>query len=669
MDRIATCPSRAVAGFLLSLMLAGCSSGRTTASSSSAPTPVPAKGAPAGARAMEVPVFEGFEGAVAKGTRLRSGAPGPRYWQQRAEYKLSAELNPVSKRLSGEGTIAYHNHSPDTLATVYVQLLGNLFSPSSRHNTDVPWAVEGVELSRVAAQGSELTRSSGEGQGPGYAVNGTIMEIRLPRPLAPGGTADLAFAWRLRVPPNGAPRGGQDGEVYFISYWYPQMAVYDDVNGWQTDQYLGTAEFYMGYGDYDVSLTVPEGWLVTGAGELVNPGDVLSDQTRARLDSAAHAPGVVHVVADDDRTPGTSTAAGKDGKLTWHFQARNVRDFAWGASAKYLWDAAPAVAGDIDGDGRPDTTLVQTFYRPEMRRLSHWDEGVRYGKHSVEFFSDYLWPYPYPHMTAVDGPSSCGGMEFPMMTCIGGANDTLDMYEVINHEVGHMWFPMMVGSDEKRFPWMDEGITQFIQSQGMADFFKGFDDEARNRQPYENLASSGGEVEMMRHGDRYPSYGTYAVATYYKMATGMVALRAILGEDTFHRALREYGRRWEFKHPTPYDLFNTFEDVSGQDLSWFWRPWFFETWKLDQAIDTVVTAGDSLEVAVSNRGRLPMPVHLVVTRTDGRADSVSVPASVWLDGTKRTTIRVAREPGVKTIEIDPGRDLPDLDRGNQVWPR
>ncbi|MBA3346180.1 MAG: M1 family metallopeptidase, partial [Gemmatimonadales bacterium] len=553
MDSMAARRQSAFARLLLISALTACSSGRT-APAGTAPSPAPGGTAAPAGRAMEVPILDVFEKAVAQGTRLRTGAPGPKYWQQWAEYRLQAELNPVSKRLTGQGAIKYYNRSPDTLRSVYVHLLHNLFDPDSRQNTDVPWSVEGIELSKVSVQGSEI-RAGGK-EGPGYRVDGTVMEIRLPRPLAPGGTADLAMAWRLRVPPDGAPRGGQDGEVFFISYWYPQMAVYDDINGWQIDQYLGNAEFYMGYGNYDVALTVPEGWLVTSTGELVNPDEVLSAQTRARLDSAAHASGVVQVVGEADREPGRSTAAGRDGKLTWRFRADNVRDVAWATSAKYLWDAVPAAVGDPNGDGRADTALAQAFYRPEMRR-SQWDQTARYGQHSVEFFSEYLWPYPYPHMTAVDGPTSCGGMEYPMMTCIGGQWDTLGLYEVTNHEIGHMWFPMMVGSDEKRYAWMDEGVTQFIQSQGMADFFKGFDDEARNRQPYVSLAEAGGEVELMRHGDRYPSYQAYGVASYYKMATVMVALRGVLGEDTFNRALREYGRRWEYKHPTPYDLFNT----------------------------------------------------------------------------------------------------------------
>jgi hypothetical protein len=665
MDSTALAARTPLTGLLVLLALAGCSSGRT-GSSSPAPAAGTAGTAITATRTMEVPAMETFDLAVANGTRLRSGAPGPRYWQQWADYRLEAELNPVSKRLTGKSAIRYHNRSPDTLRAVYVQLLHNIFAPGSRHNTDVPWSVEGYDLSKVAAQGTTL--SPGAGEGAGYEVDGTSMRIRLPKPLAPGGSADLEFAYRIRIPPDGAPRGGQDGEVYYISYWYPQMAVYDDVNGWQTDQYYGNAEFYMGYGNYDVALTVPAGWLVTSTGTLTNASEVLTSQTRARLDSAMSAKEVVHVVTEGDRGAGKATAAGAGGSLTWRFRAENVRDVAWGASASYLWDATTAAVGDADGDGSADTTRVDALWRPEMRS-SHWDEAARYARHSVEFLSKYLWPYPYPHMTAVDGPTSCGGMEYPMMTCIGGQWDTLNMYEVIVHEIAHMWTPMLVGSDEKRFAWMDEGFAQFTQSQAMPDFFKGYDDEAENREPYLNLAVTGGEVELMHHGDRYPNYTAYGTASYYKTATVLVALRGVLGRDTFERAFKEYGRRWEYKHPTPYDFFNTVEDVAGRDLSWFWRTWFFETWKLDQAIDTVASAGDSLEVVVSNRGRAPMPVHLVVTRSEGEPEVVEIPVSVWFTGVKRTTVRIRREPAIKTIEIDPKREFPDIDRGNGMWPR
>ena len=662
MDSRTSCSRSALAGLLIVTAISGCSGGRaappvTTASPGAAG---PASGS------MVIPANEAFHRAVTRGTRTSTGAPGPRYWQQWTDYRLEAELNPISKRLMGQGTLTYFNRSPDTLREVYLHLLHNLFAPGARHNTDVPWSVEGVELSRVAAQGQELKPT--EEEGVGYEVDGTVMRIRLPRALAPGGSATLDFRWMLRVPPDGAPRGGQDGETFFINYWYPQMAVYDDLNGWQIDQYLGNAEFYMGYGNYDVALTLPEGWLVTSTGSLKNPTEVLSAQTRARLDSAGHATGIVRVVTEADRTAGTSTARGTGGKLVWRFRADTVRDVSWATSSRYLWDATNAAVGDANGDGRADTAAINSFYRPELR-ASHWNESARYSRHSVEFFSRYLMPYPYAHMTAVDGPSSCGGMEYPMMTCIGGQWDTLGLYEVTTHEIGHMWFPMLVGSDEKRFAWMDEGLTQFNQSQAIADFFKGVDDEEVNRRNYLGFAESGGEVELMRHGDRYPTYGSYGVAAYYKPATVLVALRGVLGEETYNKAFKEYGRRWLYKHPSPSDLFNTFEDVSGRNLDWFWRTWFYETWRLDQGIDTVSTAGDSLDIVVHNEGRAVMPVRLVVSRTDGRADSLTVPANAWFGGERRRTVRVAALPAVKSIEIDPERDFPDVDRSNQVWPR
>jgi hypothetical protein len=653
---------------LLTILLFGtltaCSGGSRTPPSTA---PTPSSGTTAArAGAMALPISDAYEHAVARGTRTHSGAPGPRYWQQWADYRLQAELNPVSKRITGKGTVTYYNRSPDTLRQVYVQLLHNIFAPNAKHDTDVPWAIEGVELGRVAAQGQELKPTDREGLG--YQVDGTIMRIGLPRPLQPGGSAVFDFAWRLRIPPDGAPRGGQDGEVFYINYWYPQMAVYDDVNGWQTDQYLGNAEFYMGYGNYDVSLTVPAGWLVDATGRLQNPAEVLSAQTRERLDSAAHTGRIIHVVTEADREPGRSTTAGSGGKLTWRYRAENVRDVSWATSSRYLWDATSAVVGDANGDGRPDTTAIYSFYRPEQR-ISHWDQSARYSQHSIEFFSRYLAPYPYPHMTAVDGPTSCGGMEYPMMTCIGGQWDTLGLYEVTTHEIGHMWFPMVVGSDEKRYAWMDEGLTQFDQSQSMADFFKGFDDEARNRKNYLDFAETGGEVELMHHGDRYPNYPSYGVAAYYKPATILVALRGVLGEPTFDKAYREYIKRWAYKHPSPYDFFHTFENVSGKDLSWFWRSWFFETWKMDQSIDTVTTDRDSVTIVLDNRGKVPMPVLLAVTRVNGKVDHITLPADIWLRGERRQIVRIAREPVVRNVEIDPEKEFPDLDRSNQVWPR
>jgi hypothetical protein len=647
--------------------VAACSAGApATAPAGPAPAPRAARPAPPTAipPAFRLEIPEAFSRAVERGTRTTTGRPGPNYWQQYATYRLQAELNPVLKRLTGRGRVVYYNRSPDTLAVVYVQAYQNLFRPDAKRNQQTP-KLGGIDFDKVMVGGKALSDLAKPGD-PGYTVNGTVMEIRLPAPLVPRDSLVMDFEWQFRVQSETAPRGGQDGEVWFISYWYPQMVVYDDFNGWQTDQYLGRGEFYMGYADYDVRLTVPTGWVLDATGELENPGEVLSPQTRARLDSARSATGIVHVVTEKDKADSLVTLRGTDGKLTWHWTARNVRDFVWGTSPRYLWDATRAIADSANG--RVSSSLVSSLYRPEGVR-SYWDEATRYGRHAVEFFSRKLWPYSYPHMTPVDGPDGCGGMEYPMMTCIGGTYDSLTMYEVVSHEIGHMWFPMMVGSDEKRYAWMDEGFTQYDQSQAMADFFKGFDDEARNRDYYLRGTEAGYEEEIMKPADKISNDAAYGVAAYWKPATVLVALRTILGRETFEKAFREYGQRWLGKHPTPWDFWNTFDDVTGQDLSWFWKEWFYETWKLDQALDTVREEGDSVAIVLENRGRIIMPVPLAITREGGAVERVQVPVNVWFGGERRYTLYVAAKPKVTKVELDPDHALPDIDRSGQIWPR
>ncbi len=665
--------------FRLALLLAaaGCAPAvRSTPPPPASPPPAPAPGAatavpeaPDGARIRDPiapvePTAE-FLRAVERGTRTTTGRPGPRYWQQWTEYVIAAELDTATAMLTGRETIRYHNRSPDTLDVVYLRVYANLFAPGSPSNDSVP-RTRAVEFSRVAVGGQPLAPGAAD-EAPGFRVDGTVMRIRPRRPLLPGGSLELELAWRYPVPPDGAPRGGQDGSVYFVSYWYPQMAVYDDVVGWHTDPYLGRAEFYMGYGRYDVSLTLPAGWLVAATGTLANPREVLTERTRSRLAAALRDTTVIAVVTEADRGAGRATLAGRNGRLTWRFAADSVRDFDWGASGIWVWDATHAVVGDLQGDGRPDTSRVDALYRPASR-ASFWGETARYGRHSVEFLSRTILPYPYPHMTAVDGPRSCGGMEYPMLTCIGGTWDSLGMYEVTVHEIAHMWFPMLVGSDETRHGWMDEGLTQFNQSQAIADFYAGrIDDERKNRNAYLGVAVAGREGAMMVHGDAYADGLAFAIATYYKPATMLVTLRAILGAATFERAWREYAARWRFRHPKPSDFFNTFEEVSGRDLDWFWRSWAFETWTADQAVASVAREGDRVAITVEDRGRMPLPVRLAISRADGSVERMELPVDAWLEGATRQTVHVAAEPAVVRVAIDPEVTLPDVNRRNQTW--
>jgi hypothetical protein len=637
------------------------------------PSPLPATAVTGPRRPVPYPLYHdhAFSRAIQRGTRTRSGEPGPRYWQQYARYTIEAELAPDDWTLAGRETVWYLNHSPDTLREVWLYLNQNLFAPDGVRNEQVP-ITEGMRLDRVEARGQMLAATD---EGPGYLVDGTRLRVTPRAPVLPGDSIPLEFTWSFTIPPDGAPRSGVTGDrtgtgiAMMVAYWYPQLAVYDDVEGWHTDPYMARAEFYMGYADYDVRLTLPAGWLVGATGELVNANEVLSPTVRQRLAEARRTGKMVHVVGDADRAPGRSTSRGDDGKLTWHFRADSVRDVSFGASNAYLWDATIAVVGDRNGDARPDTTDIWAMYRPFTRRWE-WDEAARYARHSIEFLSRYLWPYPYPHMLALDGPVSCSGMEYPMMTCIGGPRDTLALYSVIVHEFAHMWFPMQVGSDERRYAWQDEGLTRFNQAQGMQDFFKGYDREALARQSYLSIAGSDVERPLMTWGDLYP-YGSpaYAVASYDKMATNMRSLRALLGDSLFLRAYREYGRRWIHKHPYPDDFFDTFEDVAGRDLDWFWRTWWYETWPLDQAIGEVRTEGNRLAVTIEDHGLAPMPVRLAITRANGAVSRMEVPVDVWLTGVQSTVVRIDDAASVRSIVIDPEMAFPDVNRGNNEWRR
>jgi hypothetical protein len=611
-----------------------------------------------------LPESRAFARAVERGTRTRTGAPGPKYWQQYARYTIDAELQPASNQLSAHGTIRYINNSPDTLGVLWLHLNQNLFSPNAIRNVEVP-VTGGMELLRVEAGGQTLSRT--DSASVGYLVDQTRLRIKPPHALAPGDSIDLRMDWAFSIPPDGAPRSGTTGDIFMVAYWYPQMAVYDDVNGWQTDVYMGNAEFYMGYADYDVGLTVPAGWLVSATGTLANPEQVLTVETRNRLASVHRDRKLVHVVDVNDRSAGVSTQKGLDNALTWRFRARNVRDFAWGTSPKFLWDANISIIANRIGLPAADTVDVYTFYRPEVL-FPAWYRSSYYAQDAIEFLSRYLWSYPYPQMSAMEGPVSCSGMEYPMMTCLGGPRDSLSLYSVIVHEFAHMWFPMQVGSDERRYAWMDEGLTRFNQAEGMQNYFPGYDREAIARNNYLGFAQTDSEIPLMRHGDLYPvGSRAYSIASYDKMATNMMALRGMLGNDLFLQCYRAYGQRWVNKHPTPFDFFNSFNYCANRDLSWFWRTWWYETWTLDQAIAKVDNEGTGLRVTIEDRGTAPMPVRLTVTRTTGTTEEIVVPVDDFLKGLRRTSALVPNSATVRSIEIDPKQTFPDADRSNNRW--
>jgi aminopeptidase N len=327
--------------------------------------------------------------------------------------------------------------------------------------------------------------------------------------------------------------------------------------------------------------------------------------------------------------------------------------------------------GDRDGDGRADHTAIHAFWRPEARR---WANTARYEAHAITFLSEYTGvPYPWPHMTAVEGEDIIGGgMEYPMMTLISAYTQADDaaLYGVTAHELAHMWVPMIVSVDERRYSWLDEGMTTFHEAQARKDTFPTSTPELEDRTSYLNLARAGGEGEIMRRSDFQYTSGAFGVASYPKPSTNFVSLRALLGEETFNRAWQTFQQRWAWKHPYPWDFFNTVEEVSGQELDWFWRTWFYETWTLDQAVASVAENAGGATIVVEDRGLAPMPARLTITREDGTVQGLEVPVEAWLEGRRTATVTVpgAQSPIIR-VEIDAENAFPDVARDNNVWTR
>lgn len=600
-----------------------------------------------------------FQRAVEAGTRTTSGKPGPNYWTNTATYDLEATVDPEVNVLRGSGTIRYRNNSPDTLRRLVLHLRQNIHERGALRNRPAG-VTGGMVLDRLDLGGVDSLRRVQSRQqlqrlGQGYVVQDTRLVVFPPDPVSPDSSITLNVDWHFDIPGADNFRMGQDGEVYYLGYWYPQMAVYDDIRGWTAEPYQGDGEFYMGYADYDVSVTVPDEWLVGATGTLQNSGAVLSDSVQARLRRARRSDDVISIVDSTERGTATAATSPGDSTLTWTFAAERVRDFAFGASKQFVWDATSAETGT----GR---STIHALYRPEK---STWRRSAEFAQFSIEHLSDTILPYPDPQMTTVEGPIG-GGMEYPMITLIGDPTSSKALSGVTYHEISHMWFPMTVGTNEKKYAWLDEGTTTFNETEGRDAFYSDQDAWARSEHYYFRFATAV-ETPSMRHADRYPVDGPARfVASYDKPGVMLHALRGILGRETFRTAYRTYAERWAYKHPTPYDFFNTFEDVAQRELDWFWRGAFYESWTMDHAIQSVEQEEDRVVVTVADKGRLPMPVFLKATYADGRTVERRVGVDPWLDGKRR--VEVVLEGGaVSRMVLNPDGVLPDLDRSNDRW--
>ncbi len=588
--------------------------------------------------------------------RTGSGRPGKGYWQQRADYRIEATLDPATHQLRGRETIHYVNRSPDPLPYLWLFVEQNICAPGSVTNQlDQPPLVflgstfdfsckgfdGGLTLDHVRLGLRNLVPT----------VTGTTMRIDLPRPLAPGQSLDLDIGWHFTVPEYGAGRMGRDGTLYELGQWYPRMAVYDDVRGWNHEPYIGGGEFYLEYGRFDVSLTVPADYVVGATGVLLNPLQVLTPTQRARLARARGSSDPVAIITAEEAGRSAQAGPAAAGTKTWRFSADSVRDFAFGASPEFRWDASAY-----------KNTLVHTLYRASA---PEWEEANRMVRDAVEYYSEQWYPYPYPHITSIEGPIE--GMEYPMITFDPRAPSREERQWVLAHELGHQWMPMIVGSNERLYPWMDEGFNTFIDLANAARYFKGtaYGDsiEVHPLHLYPDHAIADREQPLISR----PVEGHDLFWTgYQKPALMMQTLRyEVLGKERFDHAFRQYLRAWAYKHPTPADFFRLMRDASGMDLDFFWRDWIYTTARLDQAADSVGMADGTQKVFLSNRGMMTLPLEMDLTYADGTTERVRLPVEMWNLG-PRFAYRVRGGRQVTGVLVDPRAALPDIDRKNNT---
>ena len=610
----------------------------------------------------------------AKEYRSANGAPGSKYWQNRANYTIAASLDTMANQLTATETISYTNNSPDSLHSLWLYLDQNTYRDNARSNYFTGFTSDqhttGYSFASVQVEFSGKTATAD------YLITDTRLQLRLTDAL-PGGGGKIAIhiKYSYNIPGEFGNRTDynitKNGKIFEIAQWYPRMCVYDDLVGWNTLPFLGSGEFYCEYGDFDYSVTTPWDMLVAGSGELQNPGQVLTAKQIARLAEAAKSDKTVMIRSEAELND-PATRPVQKGVLTWHFIMKNTRDVAFGASRAYIWDAAKVNLPN----GKK--CMAMSVYPVESNGPDGWVRATEHLKKSIEYFSGKWYVYPYP--VAVNEAGTAGGMEYPGIVFDGIHDSGKELFWITAHEIGHNWFPMIVGSDERSYAFMDEGFNTFIDIYAQDVVNNGEFGPKRDGEYAPGGGNPADEIIPYLTDPQAPTLMTKADAVpekyrhpleYFKPAFGLVLLREyILGKDRFDYAFKRYINNWAFKHPAPYDFFNTMNNEAGEDLSWFWREWFFNNWALDQAVTGVTyTDNDPLKganVTIANLEKMAMPVTLEIVLKDGTKKRMELPVETWLQN-KVQNIHVATQQKIASVTIDPDHVLPDSNRGNNVW--
>lgn len=605
------------------------------------------------------------------GNEYRNGAgePGPSYWQNKADYQISATLDEAKNSVSATVTVTYKNNSPKALPYLWFVLEQNLFAKDSRGAAKLPvngrsrygdsksdfnggYKIKSIKI--ISETGGKLQESTVD-----TVLSDTRMQVRLSKSLQPKSEIKIRIEYSFSIPEHGADRMGyldtKNGRIFALAQWYPRVCVYDDVRGWNTEPYLGASEFYLEYGDFDVNITAPADFVVVSSGELINPQEVMTEAQWKRYTTAKESDKTIVIKTENEINTGAISPKQK----TWKYKLTNARDFAWSGSKAFIWDGCKI---NLPNGKR---SFAQSVYPKESEG---WVRSSEFVKGSVEGYSNRWFSYPYP--VAVNVASNVSGMEYPGIIFCSWEDKGESLWGVTDHEMGHTWFPMIVGSNERRYGWMDEGFNTFINQINSKDFNKG--EYAQNEmyaQQGAGMLTDPRTEKIMLTPDGMAERNI-GLNLYYKPAIALSILRNyVVGQKRFDDAFRKYINDWAFKHPTPWDFFRSIENSTGEDLYWFWKSLFLENYKLDQAITNVEMSTqeeNQLLVTIENKEKMAMPVILEATTISGKIIRQVFPVEIW-QSTGKHTVKMAVPEKVRKLVIDPEGALPDVDPKNNTW--
>lgn len=622
-----------------------------------------------------VPMTNSIRNAFEEGTRDFTGKPGPNYWQLETDFTIKASLDPSTQTITGSEKILVHNNSNEDLTQIVLRLDHNIFRADVPRGFSTPAEqTEGMIVTGIKVAGETVDLDAGpirRDDPPklrAAGLNRTVATVYLVNPIKAGTIAEVEIDWHTKLPGGTEGRGHRmtqrfDSTLFQPTQWFPRLAKYDDLRGWETNNYLGPAEFFNNFGRFDVSLTVPAGWIVSGTGVLQNPEEVLTPKAIQQLSKVLDTDEEVTIVGEDEKGAGKSTLLGD--KLTWRFVADKVNDFAWATSDRFIWKATRAMIPE------KGPIPIHMVFIPERAR--YFENAAQRTRHALEYYSKLWAPYPFPQLTLQDGPSA--GMEYPMV--INSNQGAAD------HETAHQWWPMMLGTNETRYGWMDEGFNQYMNILSAADAAgKPYSLDGYG-QSYGRTSGSEDEAPLMWSAN-YAGIG-YGFQTYQKTPLMLSMLGGIVGDEAVINAMKKYTDTWAYKHPSPWDYMFFMNHALGQNLEWFWYYWLFTTEAVEGSIQNVQTSDGKTSVIVRQDGEMPSPVVLKVefegegsaikTMTnakmiDATTAEVTWPVTVWFDGDR--TFEAVLDFGdrkIKKITLDPHGRFPDKELGNNVWPR